>query len=83
MVTVQIDLSDQLAQQARSAGLFSPQKMETILRAQLRREAVEALRALHARRPAEQLTSEIEQEVVDTVRAVRVKHRCTEMLSIR
>ncbi|WP_218508978.1 hypothetical protein [Variovorax sp. dw_308] len=75
MTTVQIDLPDQLAQQARSAGLFSPEKMEAILRAQLRREAVEGLRALHAREPIEELTPEIEQEIVDIVREVRAERR--------
>jgi hypothetical protein len=75
MTTVQIDLPDQLAQQARSAGLLAPQKMEAILRAQLRREAVEALRAMHALRPADELTPEIEQEIVETVREVRAERR--------
>ena len=75
MTTVQIDLPDQLAQQARSAGLFSPQKMEAILRAQLRREAIEALRAMHARGAADALTPEIEQEIVETVREVRAERR--------
>ena len=75
MTTVQIELPDQLAQQARSAGLFSPQKMEAILRAQLRREAFEGLRASHDRLPAEELTPEIEQEIVDTVREVRAERR--------
>ncbi|WP_213955696.1 hypothetical protein [Variovorax sp. dw_954] len=75
MTTVQIDLPEQLAQQARSAGLFSPEKMEAILRAQLRREAVEGLRALHAREPVKEHTPEIEQEIVDIVREVRAERR--------
>lgn len=75
MTTVQIDLPDQLAQQARSAGLFSPQKMEAILRAQLRREAFEGLRMAHERLPVEELTPETEQEIVDTVREVRAEWR--------
>lgn len=75
MTTVQIDLPDQLAQQARSAGLLSPQKMEAMLRAQLRREAFEGLRALHERLPPEELTPEIEQEIDQAVREVRSAHR--------
>jgi len=75
MTTVQIDLPDQLAQQARSAGLFSPQKMEAILRAQLRREAVEGLREMHGRAPSEELTPEMEQEIVEIVREVRIERR--------
>jgi hypothetical protein len=49
--------------------------MEAILRAQLRREAVEALRAMHTRGPADALTPEIEQEIVETVREVRAERR--------
>ncbi|MFT4241009.1 MAG: hypothetical protein QM569_01890 [Acidovorax sp.] len=75
MTTVQIELPDQLAQQARSAGLFLSQKMEAILRAQLRREAVADLRAMHANAPAEELTPEIEQEIVQLVREVRAERR--------
>lgn len=74
MTTVQIELPDALAQQARQAGLFSASKMEAMLRAQLRREAVESLRALHERAP-EELTPEIEQEIVETVRQVRRERR--------
>jgi hypothetical protein len=75
MTTVHIDLPDQLVQQARSAGLLDPQKMEALLRSQLRREAFESLRAVHDRLPAEELTPETEQEIVDTVRGVRGQHR--------
>jgi hypothetical protein len=75
MTIVQIDLPDQLAQQARDAGLFSPQKMEAILRAQLRREAVERLREMRMRGPIEDLTPEIEQEIVEIVREVRAERR--------
>ena len=75
MTTVQIDLPDQLAQQARSAGLFSPEKMEAILRAQLRREAIADLCAMHAKAPPEQLTPEIEQEIVRIVHEVRAERR--------
>jgi hypothetical protein len=70
MTTVQIELPDALAQQARQAGLFSAPKMEAILRAQLRREALERVRALQAHAP-EQLTPETEQEIVEIVRQVR------------
>jgi hypothetical protein len=75
MTTVQIELPEQLAQQARSAGLFSSQKMEAILRAELRREAFEGLRTLHERLPQEEITPQIEQEIDDAVRAVRAQRR--------
>ncbi len=75
MTTVQIELPDQLAQQARNAGLLSPQKMEAMLRAQLRREAFEGLRAMHERLPSEELTPELEQEIDEVVREERAERR--------
>jgi hypothetical protein len=75
MTTVQIELPDQLAQQARSAGLLSPQKIEAMLRAQLRREAFKGLRTLHERLPDEELTPEAEQQIDETVNKLRAEHR--------
>lgn len=75
MTTVKIELSEQLAQQAQSAGLFSSQKMEAILRAQLRREAFEGLRTLHERLPPEEITPQIEKEIDEAVRAARAQRR--------
>jgi hypothetical protein len=75
MTTVQIELPDQLAQQARNAGLLSPQKMEAMLRAQLLREAFESLRALHERLPNEEITPEIEREIDEAVNEVRAERR--------
>jgi hypothetical protein len=70
VTTVQIDLPDVLA---RQAGLFTASKMEAILRAQLRREAVQRLHELQARAP-EALTPELEQEIIDAVDSVRRQH---------
>jgi hypothetical protein len=75
MTTVHIDLPDQCVQHARSAGLLTPQKLEALLRAQLRRESFDGLRALHDRLPAEELGTEAEQEIVDTVREARRQYR--------
>ena len=75
MTTVQIVLPDGLAQDAQAAGLLTPERMEKILREQLRLRAGEALQATWQRLPAEELTSEIEQEIVDGVRAVRKEQR--------
>lgn len=75
MTTVQIELPEQLAREAHSAGLLSPRKMEALLRAQLRREAVAELRAMHARAPAETLTPEVEQEILQVVEEGRARHR--------
>ena len=75
MTTIQITLPDALAQDAQAAGLFSPERMEEILREHLRRRAGDALQAMWQRLPKEELTPEIEQEIVDEVRAARAEQR--------
>lgn len=75
MTTVQITLPDELAQKAASAGLLSAEAIEAMLREQLRRQAADALRAMWERAPADELTPEIEQEIVDEVRAARAERR--------
>lgn len=75
MTTVQITLPDELAQKAANAGLLSPEAMEAMLREQLRRAAVQALRSMWERAPTEELTPEIEQEIVQEVRAARAERR--------
>ena len=75
MTTVQITLPDELAQKAATAGLLSPEAMEAMLRDQLRRRAGEQLQAMWRRMQLEELTPEIEQEIVEEVRKVRVERR--------
>lgn len=75
MTTVQIDLPDELAQQAASAGLLSVEAMDAMLREQLRRRAGDALQTMWQRGPQEELTPEIEQEIVEEVRRVRAGQR--------
>lgn len=78
MTTLQITLPDELAQKAASAGLLSPEAIEAMLREQLRRRAGEALQAMWRRTPQEQLTPEIEQEIVERVRKLRAERRLHE-----
>ena len=75
MTTVQINLPDELAQKAASAGLLSAEAMEAMLREQLRRRGGEALRAMWQREPQQELTPEIEQEIVQQVCKVRAERR--------
>ena len=75
MTTGPINLPDELAQKAASAGLLSAAAMEAMLREQLRRRAGEALQAIWRRGPQEELTPEIEQEIVQQVRKVRAERR--------
>ena len=49
MTTVQIQLPDQLAQDAQAAGLLTPEAMAAMLREQLKKQAGEDLRAMGAR----------------------------------
>jgi Arc/MetJ family transcription regulator len=75
MTTVQITLPDELAQQAASAGLLSTEAMQDMLREQLRRRAGAELQASWQRGPQEELTPEIEAEIVAAVRKLRAEQR--------
>lgn len=75
MTTVQINLPDELAQKAASVGLLTAEAMEAMLRERLRRRAGEVLQAMWQRGPREELTPEIEQEIVQEVRKVRARAR--------
>jgi hypothetical protein len=75
MTIVQIQLPDELAQDAQAAGLLTPEAMAAMLREQLKKQAGETLRAMWERTPREELTPEIEQMIVDEVRTVRTERR--------
>jgi hypothetical protein len=75
MKTVQINLPDDLAQNAASAGLLSAEAMEAMLREQLRRRAGQALQEMWQRGPQEELTPDVEQEIVEEVRQARAQRR--------
>ena len=75
MTTVQIDLPDELAQNAADAGLLSADAMEVMLREQLCCRAGEALRSMWQRMPQDEITPEVEQEIVEDVRKVRAERR--------
>ena len=75
MTTVEITLPDDLAQKATQAGLLSSSAVEAMLREQLQRRAGETLQALWQHMPQEELTPELEQEIVDEVRKVRAERR--------
>lgn len=75
MTVVKITLPDDLAQMAASAGLLSAEAIEAMLREQLQRRTGEALKSLWQRGPTDELTPEIEQEIVDEVRHARAERR--------
>lgn len=70
---LKVNLPDDLAQRAKSAGLLTSEAIESMLCEQLKKRAGETLRATWARMPREELTPEIEQEIVEQVRAMRRK----------
>jgi hypothetical protein len=75
MTTIEITLSDALAQAAKAAGLLSPDAIEAMLQAQLRRQAGERLNDIWQHLPNDPLTPELEQEIMDEVRKVRAERR--------
>ena len=56
---LKVNLPDDLAQRAQSAGLLTSEAIESMLCEQLRKRAGENLRAMWARMPREELTPEI------------------------
>jgi hypothetical protein len=73
MTTIQIQLPDDLAQDAQAAGLLTPDAIERLLRERLRRQSGDALRAMWNRMPREELTPEIEEMINEEVQAVRAE----------
>jgi hypothetical protein len=73
--TVQITLPDELAQKAANAGLLSADAMEAMLREQLSRRAGAALQAMWQNGPTDELSPEIERDIVDAVRTARAERR--------
>lgn len=75
MTTVLITLPDALAQEAASAGLLAPEKIERILRERLRQERIERMktaRATLAAQPMEPMTPE---EINAEINAYRTEQR--------
>ena len=72
---LKLNLPDDLAQRAQSAGLLTSEAIESMLCEQLKKRAADNLRAMWARMPREELTPEIEQEIVEEVRAARAERR--------
>ena len=75
MTTFQITLPDALAQEAASAGLLVPEKLERILRERLRVERIERMKAARANLAAEPLAPMTPEEISDEIRAYRTEQR--------
>lgn len=75
MTTVQITLPDALAQEAASAGLLEPEKIESILRERLRADRIEKMKAARATLAAEALAPMTPQEISAEIDAYRSEQR--------
>ena len=72
---LKLNLPDDLAQRAQSAGLLTSEAIESMLCHELRKRAGENLRAMWTRMPRQELTPEIEQDIAEVVRAERAARR--------
>ncbi|MDP2788285.1 MAG: hypothetical protein Q8O79_09465 [Pseudomonadota bacterium] len=75
MTTVQITLSDQLAQEAQRAGLLAPESIERMLREQLRAERIERLKAARQKLAAEPIEPMTAEEIQAEIEAYRTEQR--------
>lgn len=76
MTTVQITLPDQLAEEARRAGLLSPPMLERWLRQQLKTRRVDELFTAMERMAAVDEPAELSpEELAEELRALRTERR--------
>lgn len=75
MTTVQITLPDALAQEAARAGLLASEKIESLLRQQLRDERIEGLQAARAKLAADPLPPMTPEEIQAEIAAYRAEQR--------
>jgi len=72
-LTIELDLPDQLAEEARNAGLLSPKAIEALLREQLNKRSIDELfdatKRLAATAGEPSMTLEEIHVEVDTIRA--------------
>jgi len=75
MTTVQITLPDALAQEATKAGLLAPEKIERILREELRAERIDRMKAARVMLAAEPLAPMTPEEITAEIDAYRAGQR--------
>lgn len=75
MTTVQITLPDQLAEEAASAGLLRAERIEALLREQLRAERIARLRTARQKLAAEPLPPMTAAEIEAEISAYRAEQR--------
>lgn len=75
MTTLTIDLPDNLAEEAKQAGLLTPNAIESILRETLRRRAVNGLFTAADKLASANFPSMTMEEIQEEVNAVRAQRR--------
>lgn len=75
MTTLTIDLPDQLAKEAKEAGLLAPDVIEAILRENLRRRAIDELFSSADKLAVADFPPMTMDEIQQEVNAVRAKRR--------
>jgi hypothetical protein len=75
MTTVQITLPDALAQEAKKAGLLTPEKIERMLREQLRAERIDRMKVARATLAAEPLPPMTPEEISAEIVSYRSEQR--------
>lgn len=75
MTTLTIDLPDNLAQEARDAGLLNPEAIEAMLRKNLRRRAVNGLFAAADKLATANFSPMTMEEIQQEVNAVRTQRQ--------
>ena len=78
VLELKLDLSDSLAQEARSKGLLEPPAVERMLRAELKRNRVDQLFAAADRLAARNLPPLTEAEVETEIQAARSQRRAAD-----
>lgn len=74
MTTVEIDLPDELAKDAATAGLLAPDAMAVMLRERLRAGSIERLRTMRAALAADPLEPMTPDEIEAEIAAARAEH---------
>jgi hypothetical protein len=75
MTTLTIDLPDNLAKQAKDAGLLTPEALARLLEEAMRRQAGRQLREVAERIQAAGIPPMSEEDIVAEVKAVRAERR--------
>ena len=75
MTTLEINLPDDLAEEAKAAGLLAPEAIEQMVREAIRRRAMEELKQAMDRMAAVDGPVMTPREIQEEIRAARVERR--------